>query len=143
MLAPDGPVHPTPTARSLAAAILRPPLAPVVTRGPVARAPWPCRGPLGALLARVPSGVVTPLLVPAIGLLPDRPRGYGFAWGTRERLLEAWLVAGWRAWRPLSRSAGAGSPGPSRPSVARGRARFREPQTPVPVRVESSLPTPD
>ena len=36
MLAAEGPVHPTATARELARAILRPPLAPVVAAGPIA-----------------------------------------------------------------------------------------------------------
>jgi uncharacterized protein (DUF2236 family) len=26
---------------------------------------------------------------------------YGLPWGSRERLVSAWLVAGWKAWRPL------------------------------------------
>ena len=101
-VAPGGPVRPTAVARSLAATILRPPLAPAVTRGPVASRLGPVAGPLGAALERVPPSAASWLLVPSIGLLPDRVRdGYGFAWGPRERLLEAWLVGGWRAWRPL------------------------------------------
>jgi uncharacterized protein (DUF2236 family) len=26
---------------------------------------------------------------------------YGFVWGARERVVSAWLVAGFRTWRPL------------------------------------------
>jgi uncharacterized protein (DUF2236 family) len=39
---------------------------------------------------------------PAIGLLPSTVReGYGLRWGLRERIVTAWLVATWRAWRPI------------------------------------------
>ena len=39
-------------------------------------------------------------LWPSVGLLPATVRDeYGSAWGPRERLVSAWLVAGWRAWR--------------------------------------------
>ena len=118
MVAPGGPVRPSPVARSLAATILHPPLAPAVTRGPVAARLGPAAAPLGARPgARAAVGARPWLLVPSIGLLPDRVRdGYGFAWGPRERLLEAWLVDAWRAWRPLlSRRAGGGSPRRSPP----------------------------
>jgi uncharacterized protein (DUF2236 family) len=85
MLEPAGPVHPTPTARALAAAILAPPLGPVIP-------------PLGW----VPAAAYRWTLWPAIGLLPAGVRGdYGFAWGPREQALSAWLVGAWRAWRPL------------------------------------------
>jgi uncharacterized protein (DUF2236 family) len=37
-----------------------------------------------------------------VGLLPDRIReGYELEWGVRQRMVSSWLVAGWRAWRPL------------------------------------------
>jgi uncharacterized protein (DUF2236 family) len=37
-----------------------------------------------------------------VGLLPVSVRDdYGLAWGPRERVVSAWLVAGWRAWRPI------------------------------------------
>ena len=102
MIAPGGPVRPSPVARSLAATILRPPLAPAVTRGPVAERLGPSRDPLGSALARLPGRAASWLFVPSIGLLPERVReGYGFAWGPRERLLDAWLVNAWRAWRPI------------------------------------------
>lgn len=85
MLAPTGPVHPTPIARDLAQAVLRPPLAPFAS--------W-----LGAL----PVELYAWTLWPSIGLLPASVRDdYGLAWGPRERLVSAWLVAGWRGWRPL------------------------------------------
>lgn len=89
MLAPTGPVHPGPLARELAAVILHPPLAPLL----------PAAGPL---LARIPSAAYSWLFWPAIGLLPPTVReAYGLSWGPRERVVAAWLVAGWRAWRPL------------------------------------------
>lgn len=82
-LGPAGPVHVGPTARDLAGAILHPPLP----------------GALGGL--SVPTGLYDWSLWPAIGLLPPGVRaGYGFAWGLREQLVSAWLVAGWRTWRP-------------------------------------------
>jgi len=85
MLAPSGPVHPTPMARELAHVVLHPPLAPL--------APW---------LGVVPHGLYAWTLWPSVGLLPGSVREeYRLSWGTRERLVSAWLVAGWRAWRPL------------------------------------------
>jgi uncharacterized protein (DUF2236 family) len=83
--ADDGPVHPSPTARAIAAAILSPPLGPVVPA-------------LGWLPARTYRWTFWP----AIGLLPEHVRReYGFEWGPLERAVSAWLVAGWRAWRPI------------------------------------------
>jgi uncharacterized protein (DUF2236 family) len=85
MLAPGGPVRVSAVARELAQAVLRPPLAPL--------APW---------LAGVPVDLYAWTLWPSIGLLPASVREeYRLAWGARERLVTAWLVAGWRAWRPL------------------------------------------
>ena len=101
MLAPSGPVHPTATARQLASMILRPPLAPLVERGPVARRLGVAAAPVAALLRLVPSGAVGWLFVPAIGLLPAATRvEYGLPWGPRERAIEAWLVGVWRASLP-------------------------------------------
>jgi uncharacterized protein (DUF2236 family) len=85
MLAPSGPVHPTPIARDIAAAILAPPLGPIIPA-----------------LAWLPPSVYAWTLWPAIGLLPRGVRDeYGLRWGVRERLASAWLVAAWRAWRPM------------------------------------------
>jgi uncharacterized protein (DUF2236 family) len=85
MLAPDGPVRVTDVARELAAVVLRPPLAPL--------APW---------LRVVPTAAYAWTLWPSVGLLPASVReDYGLRWGTRERLVSAWLVAGWRSWRPV------------------------------------------
>ena len=89
MLAPDGAVRVGPLARDLASVILHPPLAPLL----------PAAGPL---LARIPPALYSWVLWPSIGLLPPTVReGYGLSWGARERTVAAWLVAGWRAWRPL------------------------------------------
>jgi uncharacterized protein (DUF2236 family) len=95
MLAPDGPVQVSDTARELGRAVLRPPLAPLATWLPGGSAIRP-------LLARVPAVTYAWTLWPAVGLLPERIReGYELDWGVRERLVSRWLVAGWRAWRPL------------------------------------------
>lgn len=84
MLAPGGDIRVSPVARELAWAVLHPPLAPI--------APW---------LAAVPSELYAWTLWPSIGLLPSTVRdGYELRWGPRERLVSAWLVGTWRAWRP-------------------------------------------
>lgn len=83
-LGPSGPVHPGAVARELAAVILHPPLPGVLGRVPI------------------PTPLYDWTLWPALDLLPPAIReAYGFGWGTRERLVSAWLVAGWRGWRPL------------------------------------------
>ena len=85
MLGPGGPVRVSSIARELAGVVLRPPLAPL--------APW-----LGIL----PPAAYAWTLWPSLGLLPPSVReDYGLRWGLRERAISAWLVAGWRAWRPL------------------------------------------
>jgi uncharacterized protein (DUF2236 family) len=85
MLAPDGPIRVSPVARDLAEAVLHPPLGPVVP-----------------VLAAVPARFYAWTLWPSIGLLPASVRtDYGFRWGPIERAVSAWLVAGWRGWRPL------------------------------------------
>ncbi|HEV8489009.1 MAG TPA: oxygenase MpaB family protein [Candidatus Limnocylindrales bacterium] len=85
MLAPDGPIHVSPTAREIGRTILNPPLGPVIP-------------PLGWL----PSPAYAWTLWPAVGLLPPRLReGFGLRWGPLERAVSGWLVAGWRGWRPL------------------------------------------
>ena len=85
MLAPGGPIHVTPTAREIGRAILNPPLGPIIPA-----------------LAWLPSPLYAWTLWPAVGLLPPRIRDeFGLTWGARERAVAAWLVAGWRGWRPL------------------------------------------
>ncbi len=85
MLEAGGPIRVTPTARDIGRMIVNPPLGPVVP-----------------FLGWVPAPLYNWTLWPAIGLLPPRIREeFGFAWGARERLVSAWLVAAWRAWRPL------------------------------------------
>ena len=85
MLAPDGPVRVSPIARDLAHAVLHPPLGPVVPA-----------------LAAVPARLYAWTLWPSIGLLPVSVReDYGFRWGPFERAVSGWLLAGWRAWRPV------------------------------------------
>lgn len=95
MLGPGGPVRVSAVARELGQAVLRPPLAPL--------AAWlPFGSALRPLLARVPLGAYAWTLWPAVGLLPPEVReAYGLPWGARERLVSRWLVAGWRAWRPI------------------------------------------
>jgi uncharacterized protein (DUF2236 family) len=84
MLDPSGPVQVGPLARDLADVILRPPLPGVLGRLPV------------------PTAFYDWTLWPSVGLLPPSIReAYGLPWDARHRLVSAWLVAGWRAWRPL------------------------------------------
>lgn len=98
MLAEDGPVHPTPTARALARTILDPPLTPLLERGPVADRLGALAPTTAALAGAVPGAAYRWLLVPAVGLLPPRTRAeYGLAWGARERVLAMWLTTAWRA----------------------------------------------
>jgi uncharacterized protein (DUF2236 family) len=85
MIGPAGPVQVGPLARELAGSILRPPL-----------------GPLHPRLARVPAGLYSWTMAPAIALLPARIRtGYELPWGIRQRVVAGWLSLGYRAWRPL------------------------------------------
>jgi uncharacterized protein (DUF2236 family) len=85
MLDPAGPVRVSPVARELAEVVLNPPLA-----------------PLFPVLAGVPPWTYAWTLWPSVGLLPASVReDYGLSWGARERLVSAWLVAGWKAWRPV------------------------------------------
>lgn len=95
MLAPTGPVRVSAVARELAQVVLRPPLEPL--------AAWmPCESAVRPLLARIPASLHAWTLWPAVGLLPEGVRdGYGLTWGPRERLVSRWLLASWRAWRPL------------------------------------------
>jgi uncharacterized protein (DUF2236 family) len=85
MLDPHGPVHPTPAARDIAAAVLAPPL-----------------GPIAPTFGWIPARAYAWTLWPSVGLLPASVRAeYGLPWGVRERAVSAWLVAAWRAWRPI------------------------------------------
>ncbi len=96
MLGPGGPVHVSVVARELAAVVLRPPLAPLA-----ALLPLPT-GPAAAVLKTLPPALYAWTLWPSVGLLPASVREeYGLRLGLRERAVSAWLVAGWRAWRPL------------------------------------------
>jgi uncharacterized protein (DUF2236 family) len=96
MLAPDGPVHPTPTARSLAEVILHPGLGPLAALGPA-----PLVGPLGAILDAVPRSLVDWTLWPAVRSLPDGLREeFGIPWDARRELAATWFSAGVRFWRP-------------------------------------------
>jgi uncharacterized protein (DUF2236 family) len=82
-LGPAGPVRVGETARELAGAILHPPLPGVLAR------------------AGLHPRLYDWTLWPAIALLPEPIReAYGFRWGTFERAVAAWLVAGWQAWNP-------------------------------------------
>jgi uncharacterized protein (DUF2236 family) len=96
MLAPDGPVHPTPTARALAETVLHPPMGPLAAWGPGRLA-----GPLGTVLDAVPSRLVDWTTWPAVGLLPPGLRAeFGIPWDARRALVAGWLSAGVRFWRP-------------------------------------------
>lgn len=96
MLAPDGPVHPTPTARALAEVILHPRLGPLAAVAPGALA-----GPLGVVLDAVPGRLTDWTLWPAIGLLPAGLREeFEIPWDARRELVARWFSAGVRFWRP-------------------------------------------
>jgi uncharacterized protein (DUF2236 family) len=85
MLGPAGPIAPGDLARELADVVLHPPL-----------------GPVAPMLAGLPSWTYAWMLWPAIGLLPPSVRAaYRLRWGGFERTVSSWLVATWRAWRPL------------------------------------------
>jgi len=96
MLALGGPIHVGDVARDLADAILHPPLGPAV-----AAAGWPFTR-VASIADGIPSRTYGWLFWPSIGLLPERVReGYGLPWSIRERVVSAWLVSTWRAWRPM------------------------------------------
>lgn len=102
MLGRDGPVHPTDISRDLAHAILHPPLAPVVERGPVARRLGAAAPLVASALRLAPRSTLTPVLVPAVGLLPAALRAeLGLPWGPMERALDGWLTTAWCLGRPV------------------------------------------
>lgn len=84
-LGPGGPIRVGPLARELADVVLHPPL-----------------GPVAPMLSDLPAWSYAWALWPSVGLLPPSVReGYGLRWGPLERAVAAWLVAGWRLWRPI------------------------------------------
>jgi len=103
MLGPGGPIVVGDTARELAETIRRPPLAPALGAfGPLGEGIGEASPRLTAWLEAIPPAAYEWLMWPAIGLLPRTVReGYGLRWGLRERLVSGWLVAAWKAWRPL------------------------------------------
>jgi uncharacterized protein (DUF2236 family) len=100
MLAPDGPIQVGDLARELGGVVLAPPLAPALASfddpsGTVTATLTP-------FLEALPAAAYRWLLWPSIGLLPPRIRAaYGLRWGLVERAVAGWLVASWRAWRPI------------------------------------------
>lgn len=95
MLGVGGPVRVSGLARELAESVLRPPLAPLAHL-------FPFEPAARVVLGHIPAAAHAWTLWPSVGLLPASVREeYGLAWGARERIVSAWLVAGWRAWRPL------------------------------------------
>ncbi len=75
MLGPGGPVHPTPTARSLAETIVHPPVGPV------------------------PPRLYGWLMWPSLALLPPALREeYAIPWSPSRALVARWLAAGMAAW---------------------------------------------
>jgi uncharacterized protein (DUF2236 family) len=89
MMGPGGIVTVTPAARELAQTILHPSLAPLAP-------------PLAPILHRIPAEAYDWALWPSIALLPESIReGYRIPWTPVNRLVAGWLLAAWRAWRPL------------------------------------------
>jgi len=96
MLGRDGPVRVGADARELADVILHPPL------GPALAAAGPLLAHAAPLVDAIPARAYGWLFWPSIGLLPAAVReGYGLPWGARQRVVAAWLVAAWQAWRPM------------------------------------------
>jgi uncharacterized protein (DUF2236 family) len=84
-LAPDGAIHPTAASRAIARHILRPPL-----------------GPVAPLLAWLPTPAYRWTMWPALDLLPPRVLDeLGLSWTPLHRAVSAWLVGGFRLWRPV------------------------------------------
>lgn len=85
MLAPDGPIRVSATARDLARTILHPPL-----------------GPLHPALGWIPAPLYDWTMWPALELLPGRLReAYVGPDVPARRVLASLLLAGWQGWRPL------------------------------------------
>lgn len=85
MLALDGPIQVSATARDLARTILHPPL-----------------GPLHPALGWIPAPLYDWTMWPALALLPERVReAYVGREAPVRRAVAGWLLAGWQAWRPL------------------------------------------
>ena len=81
---PGGALRVTDEARDLASFILRPPLPGAFRHLPV------------------PAAAYAWTLWPAVGLLPPAVgTAYGLDQSAWQRAVSAWLVAGWRAWRPI------------------------------------------
>ncbi len=105
MLGPDGPIHPTPTARDLARSILRPPLGPLLPLV-AGRIGLPARaearaGRLAGLAGLASTAALTWALWPSIALLPPTLRAeFGLVWDAPRQLVAGWLALGIRTWRP-------------------------------------------
>jgi uncharacterized protein (DUF2236 family) len=96
MLAPGGPIEVGDLARELGGVVLAPPLGPALAAlgGP--------RPTIAPLLDALPAAAYRWILWPSVGLLPPPIRAaYGLRWGLAERVVTAWLVTSWRAWRPI------------------------------------------
>ena len=143
MLAPDGPVHPSATARELAAVILHPDLAPLAEHGPVADLMGGLSPAVASVLRRVPGAAVDWLLVPSIGLLPEadaRRVRAGVGVARADDRDGTWSPRGARGARCCPH-AGAGSrrPGLLTPGCGRSRGAIASPRiaatSPRPARV--------
>jgi uncharacterized protein (DUF2236 family) len=101
MLAPEGPVHPTPTAIELSRSILHPSLAPLALQEPIAQLLGPAAEPVSRILGVIPPRVYDWQLLPALDLLPPTTRReYGLEMGRAQHLVATWLRTGWLRWRP-------------------------------------------
>jgi uncharacterized protein (DUF2236 family) len=102
MLAPDGPVHPTATARELAGFILHPSLGPLIRQAPLASHLGGLTEAAARVAASVPAMAYDWAMLPALALLPVPTRDeFGIRWRAGERIAAAWLERTWRMWRPL------------------------------------------
>ncbi len=98
MLAPDGPIHVTPTARSQAETILHPRAGTFLVDG----AADPGAGALRDALDRIPPALYDWLMWPGLRLLPPRLAvEYGIPDTAVRLAVSSWLEAGFRFWRPL------------------------------------------